>query len=148
MQSNIIETTPGATRWAKPLNLTKHKIFLLLVNVFLSADHEQGADAAGGKAPTSPRPFTAPVGSSASPLHRLATLPHLLSQPSEMPASWNTPPTPSSTQPKSPAAVEEAAPWHKLAQQEAAMQDLQAKQAQQEQLIQGLQTDVARCAQP
>ncbi|KAL0020769.1 hypothetical protein WJX77_011905 [Trebouxia sp. C0004] len=104
----------------------------------------QGANAAGGQASTSPRPFTAPVSSSASPLYRLATLPHLLSQPSEMPASWNTPPTPSPTQPKPPAAVKEAAPWHKLAQQEAAMQVLQAKQAEQEQRIQSLQTDVAR----
>jgi hypothetical protein len=115
--------------------------------MLLSAHREQGADAAGGAASTSPCPFTAPVGSLASPLHRLATLPHLLSQPSEMPASWNTPPTPSPTQPKPPAVVEEAAPWHKLAQQEAAMQDLHAKQAEQEQLIQSLQIDVARCAQ-
>lgn len=115
--------------------------------MFLSADREQGADAAGEQASTSPRPFTAPVGSSASPLHRLATLPHLLSQPSEMPASWNTPPTPSPTQPKPPAAVEDSAAWHKLAQQEAAMQGLQTKQAEQEQHIQSLQTDVARCVQ-
>ncbi len=115
--------------------------------MLLSAHREQGADAAGGAASTSPCPFTAPVGSLASPLHRLATLPHLLSQPSEMPASWNTPPTPSPIRPKPPAVVEEAAPWHKLAQQEAAMQDLHAKQAEQEQLIQSLQIDVARCAQ-
>ena len=99
----------------------------------------QGSDATVEAAATSPRPFTAPVGS----LHRLATLPHLLSQPSEMPASWNTPPTPSQPQPA--LVVEETAVVPGAAQQELALQELRTHQVEQQQHIQSLQADVARC---
>ena len=95
----------------------------------------------GSEAAKSPRPFTAPVGSTA--LSRLATLPHLLSQPSQMPASWNTPPTPNPhvvpAVVQDPAALSAAAAEH-----EAALQQLRDKQADQQHRIQQLQADVAR----
>ena len=86
----------------------------------------QGNEGAQG----SPRPSTAP----ASPSARLALL---LSQPSEMPPSWATPPSPTTPAPKpplSPASTTGAD----------ADRDKTAVQQEQVKLIEQLHADVAR----
>ena len=93
------------------------------------------------EAAKSPRPLTAPVRSS-PPTHP-ATLAHLLSQPSEMPASWNTPPSPTS-QATPPAPQDYAAAAADAAEDKAALQQLRDQQLHQQQLIQKLESDVSR----
>ncbi|KAL3140013.1 hypothetical protein ABBQ38_004297 [Trebouxia sp. C0009 RCD-2024] len=98
----------------------------------------QRACQGSSEAAKSMRPFTAPVRS--SPLSpSLATLPHLLSQPSEMSASWSLPPSP--TPQSTPAASQD----HAVAAADAAEQAAARQQLHdQQQLIQKLEGDVAR----